>query len=393
MTVSLTQMLGQRNVLRLVSEYAKPAYPLTNFFGVSRTSPHDRGFMGSSNYSWDYLDYTRRTSRAFSPLQIPPQSQEMQPRTATMTVPHFGESLKFTYDQLRPWRPLGKPDGYIDEGGVQWITQQMQRCMMRMDNTREFMLSQLLSVGSYALQRNGDYWDVIPTASASGDYVTVDFAIPAAHKSQLNVFGAGDIITATWATATNSIRNMLFNLRAASQKKYGLPITEVFINTNTFNYVMANNSMQMGGMASPTGFTIYKSMTKEPAPSDYRAHGAYDVVFHAMPLVTFHVNDNALLVNTEDETAVTSSTYNKTMIPDNVAVFTPPPSRDWLSVAQSGRTIRPRPNDTPTWKWGFHSYEVPQYGAGAAGIEHYLADSALIYPLSRYAYYIGTVIF
>ena len=231
----------------------------------------------------------------------------------------------------------------------------------------------------------------MPTASATGEYMTVDMGVPAGHKDQLDVFGDGAILDSTWATATNDIPGMMWKLRAASQKKYGMPVEHAWINSTTFNEIRTNNYMSMGTLSTGS-FIIYKSMTKEPASNDYREQGAFDVVFNAMPYITFHVLDRALVVNSDDETT-TSSTYFKMTIPDNVAAFTPSPSRDWLSVAEGSRTIRPKPSDAPRLEYGFHSYEVPRFGAGSAGIEMCLADSFLIYLLSRNALYIGTVIF
>lgn len=392
MTVTLQQMLSQRNILRVVSEVAKPATPLCNFYGVQRGSSADRGLPGSDMFFWDTFDYSRVLAATYQPEQPPPVSQETAPRMNTGRFTHIAERMQFLYDRLQPFRPLGKPDGTIDSAGQDWIARQIKQAVQRIDNTREYMLSQILSVGSFNLRQEGECMVVVPTSDTSGNYFNVDFGIPAAHKSQLNVFGAGNIISATWATASNDIPKQLFALHAASERKYGIPVTECWINTTTFNALRINNYMTMGSLSSGS-FIIYKSMSKEPANNDYMQQGAFDVVFHAMPFITFHVINRSYIVGSRDETQYTGTTYNLLTVPDNVAIFTPRPSRDWISVAEGSRTIRPRPNDGPQLQYGFHTYEVPMHGVGAAGVEKVVADSFLIYLLSRYAIYIATVIF
>lgn len=390
MTVSLQQMLSQRNILRVVSEVAKPNTPLCNFYGVARGSSADRGLPGSDMFYWDTFDYARTLAAAYQPEQPPPVGIETAPRMNQGRFVHVGERLQFTYDRLQPYRPLGKPDGTLDDAGQDYVARQIRQMVQRIDNVREYMLSQILSVGSFNVRQQGESWIVVPASDTSGNYINVDFGIPAAHKNRLDVFGSGNIIDSSWATASNDIVKQLWNLYAASERKYGIPVTECWINTTTFNYLRINNYMTMGSLSSGS-FIIYKSMTKEAANNDYMQHGAFDVVFHAMPNITFHVINRSSIIGTTDETAYTGSTYNLMHIPDNVAVFTPRPSRDWISVAEGSRTIRPRPNDSPRLMYGFHTYEVPIYGAGAAGVEHVLADSFLIYLLSRYAIYIATV--
>ena len=392
MAVTINQMLAQRNILRVISEFAKPNTPLCNFYGVQRGSAADRGYPGSDMFYWDVFNYSRTLASAYQPEMPPPVTQETQPYMNQGRFAFVGAREQFMYDRLAPWRPLGKPDGPLDKGGQDFVKRQVQNMVQRVDNTREFMLGQTLSVGTFSLFQSGEEWIPIDTASlpANTPFVTVDMGIPSTHKSQLDVFGtSAPIIDAVWGTASNDIAKQLFNLYGASEKKYGLPVTECWINSKTFNYLRINNYMMMGGLSSGS-FIIYKSLTKEPIKGDYMQHGAFDVVFNSCPLITFHVLNRSYNVNSKDDNAVTGTSLKMT-VPDDRAIFTPKPSRDWLSVAEGSRTIRPTPNAAPELKYGFHTYSVPIYGAGAAGIEEVAADSFLIYLLTRYAMYIATV--
>jgi hypothetical protein len=348
---------------------------------VQRGASADRGLPGSELFFWDMLDHSRTLAKVYNPEQPPPNINPVAPRMNQGRFVHIGTALEFVYDRLQPYRPLGKPDGTLDKGGQDFIARQIALALEKMDNTREYMLSQALTVGTFAIQREGDQWIVMPTASASGEYMTVDLKVPAGYKNQL-----GGLIAATWATAGTDIPGHLWNIRAHSQKVYGEPVTEAWINSTTFQYLRANNLMAMGSLSTGS-FIIYKSMTKEPANNDYMQHGAFDVVFNAMPHITFHVLDRAYNVTTDVETTVPATMT----IPDNVCVFTPRPSRRWLGLAEGSRTIQPKPSDSPRLEYGFHSYEIPRFGPGSAGKAIYMADSFLTYFLSQYAVYIATV--
>lgn len=388
MAVSLQQMLAQRNIVNLVSEFAKPETPLCNFYGVARGTAADRGLPGSEMFYWDFFDFNRTLSRGYNPLQSPPPGQPIMPRQGQGRFCHIGEVLEFKYDLLMPYRQLGKPDGTIDAQGQNWIMRQFRKAVQAIDNTREFMLGQILTSGKFGLRLNGDYWYVIDAASITSGDVTVDFGIPASQKNQLNLFGTGNIIDSSWATSSNDICTQLWNLHGATERLYGIPVTECWLNMKTFNYLRNNNSMQMGSLSSGS-FVIYKGLSEEKLEGDFRQQGIFSAKFFAAPFITFRVINRSYEVGTLDNNPYSANT--KLTIPDEMAVFTPPPSRDWISVAEGSRTIRPRPNDAPQIKYGFHTYEVPQFGQGAAGEYRCVADSFLIYLLSRYAICQATV--
>jgi hypothetical protein len=81
-------------------------------------------------------------------------------------------------------------------------------------------------------------------ASATGAKLTVDMQIPAGHKTQLNVFGTGNIISASWATAATDIIVQIKNLKKAARKETGYPLAHAFYGENVLDYFLTNTKLK-----------------------------------------------------------------------------------------------------------------------------------------------------
>ena len=88
------------------------------------------------------------------------------------------------------------------------------------ENLRVAAVTSLLAYGRLDFNAGGEL--LMPTVAASGAVsaptgamYAVDMGIPATNRTQLNVFGS-NIISATWATTSNSIITQLNNLKTAA---------------------------------------------------------------------------------------------------------------------------------------------------------------------------------
>jgi hypothetical protein len=387
MAVLLETILATPQIMQLVSEIAVGNTPMANFYGLSRgNSPKVKSMSAANTIAWDVLDNVRTLPYSFGSKDGPAPGQQQTVNTAVATLAHFGEQHAFLYDDFQQFRNLGGPFGSIDRDGVKYIAAQLELVQQKMDNLREFMVSRMF-YGSFGLKRsstNGRYfW---PCDISDTPDVTIDYGLPAAHKSQLNVFGDGDLITTTWSTAGTDVAAQLRNVYAAGAKRFGSPWNHCWINTKTLNYLFKNTSMQY---SQPTGFTTYKSFTKEQQSLEGQK-GMYDVVFNACPLMTFHVCDFTHTVLAESN-AFTSAGGMRMVVPDDRVIFTPDPSSSWVSFGVGGRTIQPTVADAYGFRYGLTSYSMPIVGAGPAGKTVVIEDCFLPLPFSRYAWCYGTV--
>ena len=83
---------------------------------------------------------------------------------------------------------------------------------------------------------------LLPTST--GAVTTVDFSVPAGNKDQLDVFGGGDIIGASWATAGTDIIGDMHALKKAARKLTGYPLRNAFYGENILDYLLGNDKLK-----------------------------------------------------------------------------------------------------------------------------------------------------
>lgn len=119
--------------------------------------------------------------------------------------------------------------------GVQEVARQAEEFRRLFDNLRVSAVCSALSLGAIYFDGDGH---LLP--SSSGAVVTIDMQIPAANKTQLNMLGAGSIISASWATAGTDILGQIANLRAAYIKLTGYELNQIIYGANIRNYILSN---------------------------------------------------------------------------------------------------------------------------------------------------------
>lgn len=130
--------------------------------------------------------------------------------------------------------------------GEQEIARQVREFRTLFDNLRVAAATSALALGAIYFDGNGN---LLP--SSSGAVVSVDFGVPSGNKAQLDVFGDGDIIDASWATDGTDIINQVIALRKAAVKLTGYPIRHAFYGTNVFEYLVSNTAISGLIEASP----------------------------------------------------------------------------------------------------------------------------------------------
>lgn len=80
--------------------------------------------------------------------------------------------------------------------------------------------------------------------NSTGATVSVDFGIPAGNKNQLDVFGAGAIIGASWATAGTGIAQDIVDLKKAALQLTGYPLKYAFYGPNLLSYFLTNTQLK-----------------------------------------------------------------------------------------------------------------------------------------------------
>lgn len=308
MAISVEQLLAREQVTRVIRTFDSPQTRFQDWLGMGPGGRNTEGIRGR-NGAFDILDPIRRAATVRAPIAPPATVKPRIIGHVPFTVLRSHEKIPLLDEKIFLQRPLGRPYGELDEGGVRYITREQANLSQRLKNLREFAISRMLRGGFQVLQ-SGDDWLVVD----SGGTFSIDFGIPAANKTQLDMLGGGNLITASWATAGTDIIGNLLSIDAAFQQLTGRRLRHVWINSVVFGYLLNNTGFKN---AAGTANTVWESYTRSShrTPEGNLDAGFDPVIFKAVPWVLFHVYNGGMEVGVSD-------TYTK-FIPDTVAILTP----------------------------------------------------------------------
>lgn len=135
---------------------------------------------------------------------------------------------------------LLKVDSLVDQQmGIDEVVRQVKFHVEKNVNLRTTALASAIGTGNIWIDKTGG---ILP--SSSGAVVTIPFNVPASNQAQLNVFGSGNIIAATWATAGTDIAGQIRALKQASIRQTGYKIKYAIYGLNVATYLANNTSLQ-----------------------------------------------------------------------------------------------------------------------------------------------------
>lgn len=130
-------------------------------------------------------------------------------------------------------------DDRIQQMGAEEVGRKAGEFAQRFVNLRRAAWYQALTEGKIYLDADGNLVHSSDLAT-----VTIDFGIPAGNKAQLNALGAGNIITASWATAGTDIPLQIAGIQIAAAQLTGYPITNAYYGKNIPSYISKNTAMK-----------------------------------------------------------------------------------------------------------------------------------------------------
>lgn len=165
-------------------------------------------------------------------------------RARTMTgVSEIPVKLLHTLENIQ-FKPhvlvnLESSDGQRQRLGESEVLRETQEFNMLFDNLRASALVSAFSLATAGKIHFDSEGNLLPTSS--GAAFSVDYSIPAGNQNQLDVFGAGAIISASWATSTTDIIGHIEALKAAAVKKTGYPLMHALYGKNILKYLLGND--------------------------------------------------------------------------------------------------------------------------------------------------------
>lgn len=202
-----------------------------------------------------------------------------------------------------------------DAMGRQEVARQTAEFKRYFTNLRLAAVNMALCSGELHFDADGN---LLP--DSSGAFYSIDFGVPAGNKGQLDVFGDGALISATWSNAATDIVSQLTALKDAAARKTGYELSIALYGANVPGYLAKNNSI--------------KEWIASNAPLARRASEKL--------LDTGEIADGLLGF---DWRRVSGSFYEdadgsiQPFIGDDTIVFLPAPSADWYELYQGSKLI------------------------------------------------------
>ena len=349
MAASIEQILASRNLIGLIQgvvsgvpdNLVPPA-----FFTTLRTVEGNRA-------SYNKVNGTRQTARL---VQYGSASQKRELKG----IAEKAVTLLHTFEHEN--HPAAVYTNLINEDneqkqklGMMTISRQIRMFGDLFKNLRISSIYSALALGGIHFDAAGN---LLP--SSSGAVISVDYGIPAGNKEQLDVFGAGDIISAKWSAASTDILGQIKAIKDASIRLTGYPLKYAFYGKNVPGYLLGNTAFRDLVSASPR-------MAEAAASSD---------VPEPLAGLSWRSVSEAFYVD--------NGGTSRGWFDDDTVVFTPEPSIEWYEFLEGTFAVPTNSNLSADAATAMRSMqEVPgpfsyaEVTMDPPGVKHYAGDTFL----------------
>lgn len=367
MAASLTELLLPQVVLELISRIKKGRGPLGSWLGFQPTSfdPHTvslegpntlRGSGSVRNYTYRIFDETRVPMKGRAPGTGPATVAQNPMGQNTVSVARFHQKIPLSYEFLGNLSPMIGPNSQIDPGGQSYIAQQTTFLATQANRMVEMMAAGMLRDSLYFINA-GDNW--LPTFTAPSGTQTgfqVPFGIPAGNQSQLNMLGAGNLLTVPWNNVGAPIIGDLQSVIAAYAQLSGYTMTDIWINSLMWINIITNTQVRNTAGSANTPFAEFDQLP-EKGMGDSGPSNKYSAILRGQPTITWHFCDDVLALNTDVDPSYSTAPAGATLaklVPDNMAIFCTEPSPDWTRLYLGGEHVVENPGQPGALRMGWY---------------------------------------
>ena len=363
-TASIQRTLRSEVITGLVSRVASSTNFLLNMFGMQANGPAVRAAAGGRHGAYDVFNNTRTVAPASVPGEPASRVTRQNVGKVPYEIPRTMSKLFMSFEELNNLRPIGGQNGTFDVAGEQYIALQARNLGQKLANWRTALLVGMLRGGLYAHDSGPNrYWDWTSTSATW----SIDPQLPSGNKTQLNMLGAGSIITSSWDNPSAPIPTHLANVNSAFQQLNGGALRTILCTHVMWNFVVNNDAVIAGGGVASTPFDVYERIGG--VGPDGTPINAFRGRLRAVPWIDWIITDEGLSLGAEG-----SESYTK-MIPDTGAIFLDTISPTTFQMLEGSEVVVEREGAPQTLRTGTFAYAVPV--ADPAGIYLYTGDNAL----------------
>jgi hypothetical protein len=312
-------------------------------------------FGTARNVTYRIFDRSRVVPKGRAPGTGPATVSQNPIGYVPISVARFHEKINLNYEQLGNLSGVAGPNSQIDVGGADYIRRQTGFLAGQVNMMIEMMAAAMMRDSLYFIIV-GDNWFpqfTPPTGTQIG--FQVSFQIPAGNKNQLNMLGNGNIVITPWSNPGAPMMTDLAGIGAAFVQLSGYALSDIWVNSISWQNVLLNQQIRNVGGSSNTVFNEY---IREPATFPDGLPSTHFVgVLRALPWLRWHIDDDVVALNTDIDpsygTAPAGATLAK-LIPDNLAIFTTQASRDIAEMYHGGEWVIENAGMPAVQRMGYH---------------------------------------
>lgn len=310
MAAALETLLEPVVLTRTVSREAAASDWLLNVFGCAPGGANEINEGHGREGAYHIYNNVRTVGQGRAPATSAAKRPAQPVGKVRFTYPRMHDSVDLNAEKLHNLGQIDNP-AQRDIAGENMISRQTTTLGQLGANWRKAMLMGLLRGSLYIGFEGDDEWFQFTSPTRGFE---VEGQMPAGNKSQLDMLGGGDIIDASWATATTDIPNHVMSINAAFQQLNGGHLSAVIVTHKQWNNVLNNDHIQeIHGSASSPFRTIARSALN-PAIAD-TMENVWVATINVWPDVLWFITDEGL-----DIGRLGSETYTK-IVGDNNAIF------------------------------------------------------------------------
>lgn len=339
---SINRLLAPSRIMQVIAQLKKAATPISQLLGFN-IGGKNRTPYGGRNFAYDVFNPSRQVPGPRAPGQPSARIAPQKVGNVSGVFPRSADTIPLLDEEMFNRRRIGANANELDEMGESYITRQEDFLATRFTNLIEFMASAMLKGSiSYTTSTAGDllWYDY------TGGTQTIDFQIPPGNKNQLNMTGGGNIISASWATASTNIPAHLLAINKAMLQLSGFPLKHVICGSDVWGYVINNDYIkaQAGTSQSP-----FEKMSQDE-------NGNFIAMLRgSCSWIIWHIIDTGLELGS-------SNTY-KTLIDADSFVGMPEPTSEWCTFLDGSEIVTEGPGvgATRAERFGFYPFAYPSF--------------------------------
>ena len=367
--VALQSLLSPQTLTKVISRQAATSSWLLNLFGIQPGGGSILNFGHGREGSYHIYNNVRTIGQLTAPGTAAARRNPQGVGKVSFTYPRMHDSTSMLAEMLHNLGRINDPRTR-DTAGADMLRRQTKTLAQLAAN---FRLAQLVGTlrDSLYIKQTGDaaYFDF--AASGGGAQIGQQAArMPAGNKAQLNMLGAGDIIDASWATATTDIPGHLGKINAAFQQLCGGHLSGIVCGTKVWNAVINNEHVAAVHGSANAPFMVLERAALDPSVGSTQLN-VYRARLNVYPDIIFYITDEGL-----DVGAPGSETFTK-YVGDNYALFLGhEPNDDVIGCYQGSEPIAERDGGPEDVKVGMASWSVKR--SNPTSTDLFVLDNSLV---------------